>query len=299
MQMNRRKFLRTTGTLVSAGMLGCTQGLAVAKDPKRRIAMTTVTFRARFAQTRIENHPPVEDLTLLDVPEFYADRFGVHNLEFWSRHFASLDAGYLKQLRQRMARAKSKLINIQIDERYNLADSDEAARQKSLDLVKQWIDAAVALGAPSARANTGRGDINICIRSFKELNQYAKEKGVLLLTENHGGLSSDPDNLLQIHAAVNSPNFEILADFGNFSADIQMEALRKILPRAKHLISAKAKQFDEKWNHTLYDFDQCMRLARASGFPGYYSAEYYDGRAKPVDYEKVADWMIEHIQANL
>ena len=81
--------------------------------------------------------------------------------------------------------------------------------------------------------------------------------------------------------------------------DIQMGALKKILPFGKHLISAKAKQFDEDWNHTAYDFDKCMKLAQSAGFPGYYSAEYYDGRHKPVDYEKVADWMIEHIKANL
>ena len=42
-----------------------------------------------------------------------------------------------------------------------------------------------------------------------------------------------------------------------------------------------------------------MSLAESAGFRGVYSAEFYDGRSKPMDYEKVADWMIEHIQASL
>jgi sugar phosphate isomerase/epimerase len=265
----------------------------------KRVAMTTVTFRARFAQTRIKNHPPVGELMLIDVPEYYADRFKVHHLEFWSRHFESRDPDYLKRLARRIRRAKSTLINIQIDEPYNLSSTDEEGRQKSLAFVKGWIDTAVSLGAKSARANTGRGDIEACIRSFKEIDRYSKEKGILLLTENHGGLSSDPDMLLRLVEAVGGDNFEILPDFGNFNANVQMEGLRKILPFAKHLISAKAMQFDDKFQHTAYDFDRCVRLSESMGFAGYYSAEYYDGRGRPVDYEKVADWMLEHIKANL
>ena len=162
----------------------------------KRIALGTVTFRARFAQTRIKNHPPVEELKLLDVPEYYADRFKVHNLEFWSLHFASTEPAYVAHLKERIKKAKSRLINVQIDQRYNLAEKNESRRQQSVALVKRWLDTAVALGAQSARANTGAGDINACIRSFKELTAYAKQKGILLLTENHGGLSSDPDKLV-------------------------------------------------------------------------------------------------------
>ena len=299
MKMNRRQFLQISGATFASGIVSPYIVLAKPTDPMKRIAMTTVTFRARFAQTRIKNHPPVDELKLLDVPEYYADRFKVHNVEFWSRHFESLDPGYLKKLKRRIRKAKSTLINIQIDERYNLAETNEESRQKHLTLVKSWIDAAITLGAKSARANTGRGDINACIRSFKELDKYAKAKEILLMTENHGGLSSDPDKLVQVVEAVGSDNFEILPDFGNFAVDIQMDGLRKVLPHAKHLISAKAKQFDENWNHTLYDFDKCMRLAESAGFGGIYSAEYYDGRSKPMDYETVADWMLEHIKANL
>jgi len=299
MKINRRTFLRTSGAVIVSGITAPYIVMAKPTNPMERIAMTTVIFRARFAQTQIKGHPSSDELTLLDVPQYYADRFGVHNVEFWSRHFESRDPGYLEELKKCIGQTKSVLINIQIDDRYNLADANEESRQKSITLVKSWIDAAATLGAKSVRANTGRGEIDACIRSFKSLDKYAKEKGILLLIENHGGLSSDPDNLIQILKAVQSDNLEILPDLGNFPTESQTEGLEKILPYAKHLISAKAKEFDENWNHTAYDFDKCMQLAESAGFPGYYSAEYYDGRGKPIDYEKVADWMLEHIRANL
>lgn len=272
---------------------------AQAKDPMKRVGMSSVTFRARFKQTRIEKHPPISELKLVDVPGYFADRFKVHNVEFWSRHFESQSPAYLQELKKQVAKGKSILINVQIDEPYNLADPSEEGRQKSVSLFKAWIDSAVSLGSMSVRANTGSGSADSCIRSFKEIEKYARQKGILLLVENHGGLSSDPDALIQVAKAVGSENLEILPDYGNFAPEIRYEGLKAILPYAKHLISAKTHQFDEKGQHTDFDFDRCMRMAQASGFPGYYSAEYYDGQGKPVDYERVTDWMIERIKANL
>ena len=296
--MKRRTFLKGCGVAIASGLPLPTiiAGRDKPKDPMKRIAMTTVTFRACFEQTKIKNHPPVKPLRLLDVPEYYADRFKVHNLEFWSLHFESQSPAYLQELKKRIARTKSKLINVQVDDKYNLADPNEQRRQQSVALFKKRIDTAAALASESIRANTGRGSVDSCIRSFGELEKYARQKGILLLMENHGGLSSDPDALIQVVEAVNSKSFEILPDFGNFSAEIRYEGLEAILPYAKHLISAKTHQFDENFRHTDFDFDHCMRISVEAGFPGYYSAEYYDRYAKPVDYERIADWMVEHIK---
>jgi sugar phosphate isomerase/epimerase len=297
--MKRRTFLKLSAGAIVSGIARPSIVVARAKDPMKRIGMSSVTFRARFRQTKIQNHPPINELKLADVPEYFADRFKVHNVEFWSRHFESQSLAYLQELKKRVAQTKAILINVQIDEPYNLADSSEESRQKSVAFFKTWIDSAVALGSMSIRANTGSGTADSCIRSFREIERYAKQKGILLLVENHGGLSSDPDALIEVVKAVTSKNLEILPDYGNFPPEIRYKGLKAILPYAKHLISAKTHQFDKKGQHTDFDFDRCMRMAQASGFPGYYSAEYYDGHGKPVDYEKVTDWMIEHIKANL
>jgi sugar phosphate isomerase/epimerase len=261
-----------------------------------RIAMSTVTFRFRFKQTSKEGKG---DLLLTDVPEYYADRFGLTNIEFWSKHFESQKKSYLDQLKKKIAKTKTRLINIQVDERYNLADPNDQRRKASIRFCKGWVDTAAYLGAPSMRVNSGRGQMASCVSAIKEVNAYAKSKGLILLVENHGGISANPDDLLKLHAAVGSPNFRILADFANWPSNVDIyESLKKVYPHT-HLISAKTKEFNEKGEHISFDFDKCVRLAEASGFKGIYSAEQWAAKNNPTNFEKASDWMIEHLKANI
>lgn len=293
--MKRRAFSKLSIGAVAAPWIALSRPMPVMD----RIGMTTVVFRPRFRQTRIKSHPPVTDLTLLEVPEYFADRFKIHNLEFWNLHLESESVAYLNELKLKIARAKSKLINIQCDGGQSLANPDASARQEALKEARAWIDTAAALGSESARVNVGRGTVEACIESFRELRGYAKQQGVLLLTENHGGMSSDPDVLVRIVKEVGGDNFQLLPDYGNPLGEDPYEGLRKILPHARHLISAKALHINEDGTHTAYDFDRCMRIARQSGFPGYYSAEFWDPKSKRTDYENIADWIINHIKAAL
>jgi hypothetical protein len=90
----------------------------------------------------------------------------------------------------------------------------------------------------------------------------------------------------------------LLPDFGNFAPEIRYDALRRVVPYARH-ISAKTERFDAQGNHTAFDFDRCVRIAGDGGFAGVYIGEYWNADQMPVDYEWIADWMIDHIRANL
>jgi len=192
---------------------------AKANTAAQRVAMTTTTFSAWFDQTRPKDRPAARSLKLLEVPDYFASRFHCHNLEFWSKHFESQTPSYLADLKRKVRAAKSNLIDIQIDEAYNLGGEDEAARRKSIDLIKSWIDTAAALGSKAIRANTGTGSVERVIDSYRELKKYAAAKHVLLLTENHGGLSMNIDNLLRIMNEVGKDNFQLIAEFGNFMGE--------------------------------------------------------------------------------
>ena len=299
-QISRRTFLRSSAALAACAaspqiLIACTR-----RDPMERIGLTTVTFRFRFSETRPRDYVGTEALlTLPEVPSYFADRFGVHNVELWSQHFESLEPSYLRDLKTAIESVGSRLINIQIDQPYNLAASDEEERSKSVALVKEWVDAAQTLGAPSIRANTGNGTIETSIRSLREVNVYAAEQGILLLTENHGGISTDLDVLLQILDAIPSENFRAVADFGNFpDGTDRFDALARLIPHT-HLISAKTQIYDPDGNHTSFDFDRCVQTAESAGFQGIYSAEQWDPSRDPLDAEYIADWMIEHISANI
>ena len=295
--LTRRTFLRT-----AAAVAVLARPEILMASPRRaleRVGLTTVVFRFRFAQTR-RNYAGNESLlTLPEVPEYFADRFGIHNVEFWSQHFESLEPDYLARLKAAVAATDSKLINIQVDETYNLADADEAKRAESVALVKRWVDAARLLEAGSIRANAGNGDVATAVRSLREIVDYAGPLGVPVLVENHGGISTRPEVLLTILDAIPGGHFGGLTDFGNFESEVaRYEALAKLAPRS-WLVSAKTLLFDGNGNHASYDFDRCVRTCEEAGFRGIYSAEQWDPSRDPRDFEAIADWMIEHISENI
>ncbi|MCF3648758.1 sugar phosphate isomerase/epimerase family protein [Synoicihabitans lomoniglobus] len=296
--MNRRRFLFSSGLALTVSLAPRAFAHPHLKH-RDRLAMGTVIFRHRFAQTASAKLPYTgEPLTLLDVPGYYQRRFDLNQVEFWSYHFESLDRGYLVKLRAALDIAGSRLINIQIDTDYNLAAEDPARRAASIAEVKRWIDAAVLLGSTSVRANPGNGPIENAIASMREVNTYAADHGIVLLNENHFGIEMDPAVHLRIREEAGPENLYTLPDFGNYSDDARFDALAKILPYA-YLISAKAVRFDAEGNHQPYDYDRCVQMSEAAGFKGIYSVEQWDRTDHDMDYTHVADWLLQHTAANL
>jgi sugar phosphate isomerase/epimerase len=298
--MFRRTFLVRIGGL----SVSVAAGAGIAAEPRSgrdRLALGTVTFRNRFDQTRAKSAAaPAHPLRLLDVPAYYRERFSIRQLEFWSRHFESLETPYLKDLRARIDAAGSRLINVQVDAAYDLASVDEAERRRSLELVRQWIDAAALVGSRAIRINPGRagGSVERSIESLKEVNRYCLSRRLPLLTENHFGIEMDPDVHMRIRAGAGPDNVYTLPDFGNYPVETMWESLAKILPYA-YLVSAKAVDFDAQGRHVSYDFDRCVQLCERAGFKGIYSVEQWSSKDQVLDEEKITDWMLERVRANL
>ena len=49
--------------------------------------------------------------------------------------------------------------------------------------------------------------------SYKALLDYAGPSGVKILIENHGGVSNDPDFMVELFKKVNSPEFGSYPDW--------------------------------------------------------------------------------------
>jgi sugar phosphate isomerase/epimerase len=290
---------RTGGLMISIST-GLRPALA-ARAGVDRSGLGTVIFRNRFEQTRPKAvSESTNPLRLLDVPAYYRERFAIRNLEFWSKHFESLEKPYLKELRSRIKGAHSELINIQVDEPYDLASTNEDERQRSLETVRKWIDAAALLRSRAVRINPGRtgGSVEKSIASMKEVNRYCLSKHLPLLTENHFGLEMNPDVHLQIRAAAGPENIYTEPDFGNYPLETMWESLAKILPYA-YAVSAKAVDFDATGKHISYDFDRCLQLCERAGFKGIYLVEQWSRTEQNIDSEKIADWMLQRVRANL
>ena len=298
--MKRREFLRQSGLVLATSAVWSSSRVRAEERSKpsaekmKRIGCTTVCFRTRFPRTRPKGYRESEpELSLLDIPNLFAEKLGVHNVELWSLHFAEQSSAYCSKIRRAMEKAGSTLCNIQMDEPgYNLSHPSEAERRKSVRLCKDWMDRAAECGATSMRANTGgarKGSpfvLNDTADSYALLAEHGRKIGVKILIENHGGFSVSPERVVSIVKAVDSPWCRTLPDFGNmpkgFSQRQREEFLDKMFSFA-HLVSAKGIEFDAQYHHTTYDIGRCVQLGESRGFQGIYSVEQWSPTYIPSD----------------
>lgn len=296
--MNRRTFHKRLGLLTVSALASPGVGFSRGLNAPDRLTMSTVNFRERFVQTKSKDAANTRGLlTLAEIPQYFKDRFGLNQVEFWSKHFESIDQNYLKDLKASITKSKSRLVNIQFDEDYQIGSPDEGIRKKSLQLVLQWLDAAHYLGSGAFRVNPGNGDVNHAIASLKTINEVCKSKGLILMVENHFGMEMNPDIHLQIVKKVGK-NMYTLPDFGNYDNAVRYDGLKKIMPFA-YQVSAKTMAFDENLKHVSFDFDQCMKICVESGFKGIYSVEQWSREPIKENEEAIADWMISKIKTYL
>ena len=316
--MNRRSML-ALGTralaafpvLARTGPLGAFTGAQPAPTIPagilRRIGITTVCFRDRFTQTREKSAGPIpagQELTLLTAPRFIADTLGLHNVEVWSAQFADQSIDYCRQVKAAAEAVKSRIINVQVDGPENLSDPDAAKRAASIQAIKQWMDRAAAVGAPTCRANTGGGppegwDVKRTADSFRQLAEYGRTINVKILVENHIGYSADIDKVVAVVKAVNHPYCRALVDWGNSpsgSIETRIAGLSKLFPLIE-LVSAKELDFDEQNRHINYDVVPIIKATEAAGYKGIYSIEFYG--KPPRDTVAAAKDMIAALSANV
>jgi len=297
--MKRRHFIQSTG--VAAGTMFAAPSVFTAcraKDPMARIGLTTVVFRKHFLSTNPDASRDL--LTLEKIPEFYQDRFGIYQCEFWSEHFESREPSYLKDLKASLDLNHCTLINIQADTPGNDMSNPESSNASlAIQDIKEWIDVGAALGSKMVRGSFMQHSLEVGIKSMKELVKYANSKGITLLCENHFDLMSIPENHVKVAQEIGKDHFGLLADFGNYPESIdKYKALEMIAPYTL-LVSAKTHGYDENYEHTDFDFDRCVRIMEEGGFTGIYSLEQWENGLPDYDYEKIVDWMIKHVKANI
>jgi L-ribulose-5-phosphate 3-epimerase len=223
---------------------------------------------------------PDDPLALFDFPRVAREEFGFDAVELSSPFFAAHEGVYLKELRRLADQEGVALLGIAVDGEGDLAALDPAARGEAVARHLPWLDAGVVLGCRSVRAFLGGRDtpdpeaaVRAGIESFAALAQAAAERDVVVVVENHWGLSEDPDNLVRIFEAVASPHLGALVDFGNFPAETRYRALERIAPYAK-AVHAKFYDFDEDGQPIGLDIARCVGIVRATGYAGAWGIEF-------------------------
>jgi sugar phosphate isomerase/epimerase len=298
--MRRREFLKDSAKAVIATGV-CNVGMSQISKPqdeqkRSRICVSTWSFHNLFSQTRDQNAPPLKGkpLDILDFPEMIADRYGVHNVEIVAPHFASTEPSYLRDLKSRLERAHSRLINIPVDidelwDQPALSGTDQQ-RERAVSLYSPWIDVAHDLGADSVRCDPGKvnpEDLTPTIDSYKTLVFRGHSKRIRIIVENHGGVVSErPDMLVRI---LTTSGAGALPDFGNWpNEETREKGLRLMFPLAKTVCHAKLKQGG-------LDFARCMQISKESGFHGVYSIEAGGKGDAYEEVHQVVDQLVRYL----
>lgn len=180
---------------------------------------------------------------------------------------------------------------------------DEIAR------LRGEVDIAVALGAPKMRHDATGGfpgrknnltdfieALPIVATGYRGVTEYAADKGVRTMIENHGFFFQDSDRVEALINKVGHPNFGALVDIGNFlCADEEpMQAVKRMAPYACHVhakdfhVKCPCSDPGEGWfrsrggtplrgaivGHGNVNTKGCIGLLKEAGYDGFLSIEF-------------------------
>jgi sugar phosphate isomerase/epimerase len=207
-----------------------------------------------------------------------AVEMGLNGVELTAYYFKSTDDDYLYTLKRQCYLLGLQISGAAVGNRFT--DADEGERAKQIQYVKDWIGISVKLGAPCLRVFAGGTPKEHSeaearqwtIDGLKTCAEYAAQRGVLLALENHGGITSTADQVIDLVTSVNSEWVGVNLDTGNFRQD-PYGSLARVAPYA---VTAHAKTEIPKagGGSEEADFSKIVNLLNGQGYKGYLSIEY-------------------------
>jgi len=291
--MKRREFL--IGAAAAAGLVRSRNGWAQTRDEAklRRVAIMSLCFNS-ILKNPSQPDAPARTLDVMDLGQMLADRYGVHNVEMQHAHFPSTEPAYLKDFRDRLAKTRSQVTNINLEfGPQNISAADPVMRQQAIDRTKEWIDHAVVLGCPRIMINQGaptQENKEIAIAALKAMGDYGKSKNIKVAMENRGGgggrqaapAAGTPPAPPAVPAppAPSAPAAWVLlveiikgsgtwanCDLGNFpDQETQHAGIRGMFPLTDGNCHVKL-------NPARYDLPAALALVKQLGYTGLYSIE--------------------------
>ncbi len=231
-----------------------------------------------------------------------AARLGFDGIEILHRQMTDESPETLNRIKRAALLHGLSLVMFSIHQDFVSPWADE--RGQAIRHTQYGIDLAAKLGCPAVRINSGRwrtirlfddlmkvkGDeppipgyteqnaIQWCIDSIRACIPAAEKAGVMLMLENHWGMTMKTDNLLRIVDGVNSPWLGINLDIGNFPGDPYPE-IEKLAPRAA-IVHFKTYFGGGEYYTLKLDYKRIAGILRAAKFGGYVSLEM-EGREAP------------------
>ena len=272
--MKRRDFL--IGSAIAAGSAAGGWGQSSNRsEPNRtkldRIGIMTLSFNSVLKSAA---HPddPKRTLDILDAPQMIADRYGIHHVEFQHAHFASSEPSYLKEVRDRLRKAKSSMNQICLEfGPLNISTPDPVRRMETIDLTKQWIDHAAAVGCPRVMLNHGTLAPEVrqsAIAALKTVGEYGRQKKVCVTIESRGRAVTPTNPSWEVVVEViKAAEIHANPDTGNFPD----EAARHAGLRAMYPLSCGSSH--AHYDPQRYSEADAIAISKELGYKGLYSIE--------------------------
>lgn len=240
-------------------------------------------------------HFTPEKLPLASIIDRAADA-GVMGLEILHQQLGSEDNSYLQDIKRHAFQRGLALYNLGTSQ--NFVARDAEAHEAQVRHTLHCIDLAHALGVPSIRVNAGtwavpggpglvesRGwtepwegfseddGFAWAIEGLSACVERAEQRGVMLLLENHWGLTTTAEGMLRVLEGVDSPWLRAILDMGNFYYDGDMYgAMERVAPYVD-LAHAKTYPGGGLVFTIDVDFARVFRILKNVGFQGYVSIE--------------------------
>lgn len=230
---------------------------------------------------------------LLEMPKVAKHEFGIEAIELTRALVPSLEPGYLDRLSRSAAAEGVRILLIMVSGQGDLGAADAAEREQAVAAHRKWIATAAHLKCHSVRICWGgaaqdtmtkpeafNAFLERSIDPIRQLCDYAAERDLNVLLENHGGPSSHPEAVSQLISRLNHPRFGTLPDFGNFPPEIdRCEAVDAMMPHAS-AVSAKCYDFNDfTGEETTLDYGRLIEIvADKHGYEGYIGVEYEGDR---------------------
>lgn len=225
-----------------------------------------------------------------------AHDMGLMGVEILHQQLESESNSYLQKLKRHAFQNGLALYNLGTSQDFVWDDPEQ--RKQNIDHSLHCINLAHDLGIPSIRINAGAwrregspglieskgwtepwqgftedDGFNWAIEGLSACLDHAQKQGVMLLLENHWGLTTTADGMIRILETINSPWLRAILDTGNFYYDGDMyTAMEKLAPYVA-LAHAKTYPGGGKVFTIDLDYPRILGILKKVDYKGYLSIE--------------------------
>ena len=270
--LSRRNVLRAGGlTTVAVLTSNCVWSHSTSQVRNMQVSLAAYSVRKALTSGKMD---------LFDFIDWCSE-LNLAGTELTSYYFKKgFDGAYLKSLRNRAFRQGVTISGTAI--RNDFCQPPGAEKQQEVVQVRQWIDYAAELFAPHVRIFAGdipngtdkKTAIKWTADGVKQVLDHAERRGVVIGLENHGGITSEAQDLVAICEEVGDhPWFGVNLDTGNYHGRDPYGDLVLSAPKAVN-VQVKVHMSGPDRTRVPADLERIRDIVVESGYKGWIVLEY-------------------------